>query len=145
MEESDRDLPKGYRYLREELRFEHTLLGGRMTYYITSQSFLFTAAAIARSMNWHGFYWFSGALLPLVGLAASGTILYSIHTAYGRMDAWRAKEKEFEGSHPLVVLYPERMHRRSLLFTTLMPWLFAAVWVILAALIHVFQPQAGGM
>ena len=74
-------------------------------------------------MNWQGFYWFSGALLPLVGLAASGTILYSIHTAYGRMDAWRAREKEFEGTHPLVILYPERMHRRSLLFTTLMPWL----------------------
>jgi hypothetical protein len=46
--EIDQPLPKGYTYLREELRFEHTLLGGRMTYYMTSQSFLFTAAAFRR-------------------------------------------------------------------------------------------------
>jgi hypothetical protein len=138
-------LPDGYKYLREELRFEHTLLGGRMTYYITSQSFLFTAAAIARGTNWHGFYWFSGVLLPVVGVAASVVILYSIHTAYGRMDQWRAKEKEFLGRHPLVVLYPEDKHRQSLLFTTLMPRLLLAVWLVLAALIHIFQPQSGSM
>ena len=138
-------LPEGYAYLREELRFEHTLLGGRMTYYMTSQSFLFTAAAIARSMNWHGFYWFSGALLPIVGIVASAVLLESIHAAYGRMDQWRLREKMFEGTHPLVVLYLEEKHRKSLLFTSLMPWLFLIVWPVFAVLIHVFQPQGGGM
>ena len=136
--------PAGYKYLREELRFEHTLLGGRMTYYMTSQSFLFTTAAIARTMEWRGVYWFSGVLVPLIGFAASVVLLDSIHAAYGRMDAWRAIEKEFAGRHPLVVLYPEDKHRKSLMFTTLMPWLFIAVWVVLAALIHVFQPHGGG-
>lgn len=140
-----RELPEGYKYLREELRFEHTLLGGRMTYYITSQSFLFTAAAIARATNWNGFHWFSGALIPLVGIASSAVILYSIHAAYGRMDEWRAKEKEFAGSHPLVVIFPEEKHKKSLLFTSLMPWLFLGVWVVLAVLIHAFPPQPGGM
>jgi hypothetical protein len=144
-DESSKPLPEGYEYLRGELRFEHTLLGSRMTYYMTSQSFLFTAAAIARGMHWHGFYWLSGALLPLVGITASVVLLDSIHAAYGRMDQWRAKEKGFEGKHPLVVLYPEDKHRKSLLFTTLMPWLFTGVWVVFAVLIHVFQPQAGGM
>ena len=138
-------LPEGYTYLRQELRFEHTLLGGRMTYYVTSQSFLFTAAAIARATHWHGVYWFSGVLLPLVGVVASAVLLDSIHAAYGRMDQWRAKEKLFEGRHPLIVLYPEDRHRRSLLFTTLMPWLLMGVWIAFAILIHVFQPQAGGM
>ena len=138
-------LPEGYSYLREELRFEHTLLGSRMTYYMTSQSFLFTAAAIARGMHRHGVYWLSGALLPVVGIAASLVVLFSIHAAYGRMDQWRAKEKTFEGKHPLVVVYPEDKHRTSLLFTTLMPWLFTGVWIVFAVLIHVFQPHAGGM
>jgi hypothetical protein len=137
--------PEGYTYLRQELRFEHTLLGSRMTYYMTSQSFLFTTAAIARVVHWHGVYWFSGVLVPLVGIAASGVLLFSIHAAYGRMDEWRAKEKLFEGKHPLVVLYPEDKHRKSLMFTTLMPWLLIGVWVIFAVLIHIFPPQAGGM
>ena len=141
----DKPLPEGYTYLREELRFEHTLLGGRMTYYMTSQSFLFTAAAIARGMQSHDFYWLSGALLPVVGIVASICLLYAIHAAYGRMDQWRAKEKAFEGKHPLIVLYPEDEHRKSLLFTSLMPWLFIAVWIVFAILIHIFQPQTGGM
>ncbi len=139
----DRELPRGYKYLREELRFEHTLLNARMTSYITGQSFLFTAAAVARTMNSHGFHWFSGALLPLVGVVASAITLESIRTSYGRIDAWRAAEKEFAGLHPLVILYPEGAHRRSLLFTTLMPRLFFAVWVVIAVLIHVFPPRAG--
>ena len=138
-------LPEGYTYLRQELRFEHTLLGSRMTYYMTSQSFLFTTAAIARSVQWHGVYWFSGVMVPLVGVAASGVLLFSIHAAYGRMDQWRAKERLFEGTHPLIVLYPEDKHRKSLLITTLMPWLLVAVWLALAALIHLFHPQGGGM
>ncbi len=137
--------PEGYQYLREELRFEHTLLTSRMSAYLTGQSFLFTASAIARATNWHGFYYISGCLLPLVGVSASAVVLYSIHTAYERMDQWRAREKEFEGKHPLCIYYPEDRHRKSLLFTTLMPWLFIAVWVTLALLIHVFQPQPGGM
>lgn len=144
-DERDKALPEGYTYLRQELRFEHTLLGSRMTYYMTSQSFLFTAAAIARATHWHGVYWISGVLLPLVGVAASAVLLYSIHAAYGRMDQWRAKEKLFEGRHPLVVLYPEDRHRKSLLFTTLMPWLLMGVWITFAVLIHVFQPSGGGM
>ena len=137
--------PAGYVYLREELRFEHTLLGGRMTYYMTSQSFLFTAAAIARGTHWRGVYWFSGVMLPVVGVAASAVLLDSIHAAYGRMDAWRKPEKAFAGKHPLVVLYPENKHRKSLLFTTLMPWLFMAVWLAFAILIHLFRPEAQGM
>jgi hypothetical protein len=141
----ERPLPEGYMYLRGELRFEHTLLGGRMTYYMTSQSFLFTAAAIARGMQSNGCYWLSGVLLPLVGVASSVVLLYSIHAAYERMDQWRAKEQEFEGKHPLIVLYPEDKHHKSLLFTTLMPWLLIVVWMAFAILIHVLQPQAGGM
>ena len=144
-DEISNSLPKGYTYLREELRFEHTLLGSRMTYYMTSQSFLFTAAAIGRATQWHGVYWFSGIMLPLVGVAASVVMLFSIHAAYVRMDQWRAKEKLFEGAHPLIVLYPVDKHRKSLMFTTLMPWLLTGVWIIFAVLIHVFQPQAGGM
>jgi len=136
--------PAGYLYLREELRFEHQLLGSRMTYYMTSQSFLFTTAAIARTMEWHGVYWFSGVLVPLVGVAASLVLLFAIHAAYGRLDEWRAKEKQFEGRHPLIVLYPEDKHQRSLLFTTLMPWLFIVVWLTLCVLIHLFQPHGGG-
>lgn len=103
--------PAGYLYLREELRFEHQWLGSRMTYYMTSQSFLFTTAAIARAVHRNGVYWFSGVLVPLVGIVTSAVRLNSIHAAYERMDRWREKEKPFEGTHPLVVLYPEDEHR----------------------------------
>lgn len=145
MDDEDGKPPAGFLYLREELRFEHQLLGSRMTYYMTSQSFLFTTAAIARSVQWHGVYWFSGIMVPLVGIASSAVLLFSIHAAFGRLDQWRAKEKQFEGKHPLIVLYPEDKHRKSLLFTILMPWLLIGVWLALAVLIHVFEPQGGGM
>lgn len=111
---------------------------------MASQSFLFTTAAIARIMEWHGVHWFSGVLVPLVGIAASLVLLLSIQAAYERLDGWRAKEKVFEGQHPMVVLYPDTKHRRSLLFTTLMPWLFITVWLVVAVLIHLFQPHDGG-
>lgn len=96
-DENGMTLPEGYTYLRRELRFEHTLLGSRMTYYMTSQSFLFTAAAIARATHWHGVYWFSGIMIPIVGVASSAVLPFSIRAAYQRLDQWRAKEKLFEG------------------------------------------------
>lgn len=145
MDDQNGKPPAGYLYLREELRFEHTLLGSRMTYYMTSQSFLFTTAAIARSVQWNGVYWFSGVMVPLVGLASSAVLLFTIYAAFGRLDQWRVKEKQYEGKHPLIVLYPEDKHRKSLMFTTLMPWLLMGVWATLAVLIHVFKPQGGGM
>lgn len=137
--------PAGYLYLREELRFEHQLLGARLASYMTSQSFLFTAAAIARGVQWNGVYWFSGVLVPVVGVAASAVLLFSIHAAYGRMREWRRRERDFVGKHPLVVVSPEAEHRKGLLFTTLMPWLLTGVWLVLAVLVHVFRPTAGGV
>jgi hypothetical protein len=70
-------------------------------------------------------------------------MLAVIRAANLRIDEWRANEKAFAG-HPLVVLYSDRDHARSLLFATLMPGLFLGVWVALAVLINVFQPQSGG-
>jgi hypothetical protein len=72
-------------------------------------------------------------------------LLQSVHAAYARLDEWRTREKLFEGRHPLIVLYPEAKHRKSLVFTSLMPWLFLVVWPVFALLIHLFQPQGGGM
>jgi hypothetical protein len=143
-DESDKP-PAGYLYLREELRFEHTLLGSRMTYYMTSQSFLFATAAIARAVQWHGVYWFSGIMVLPVGVATSAVLLFTTYAAFGRLDQWRAKEKQFEGKHPLIPLYPANKHRKSLLFTILMPWLLIGVWLALAVLIHLIKPQGGGM
>lgn len=89
--------PAGYLYLREELRFERQWLGSRMTYYMTSQSFLLTTAAIARAVDWNGVYWFSMGLVSLVGIAASAVRLNSIHAAYERMDRWRAEGEAVRG------------------------------------------------
>lgn len=44
-----------------------------------------------------------------------------------------------------MVLYTEDQHRKSLLFTILMPLLLIGVWLVLAVLIHMFEPQGGGM
>src|SRR5262245_41120374 len=45
------------------------------------------------------------------------------------------------GKHPLIALFPAAMRQPSLLFTTVMPWLFLGVGVALAALYQVFQPS----
>ena len=62
-----------------EIQAEHTLISHRLNWYVTSQSFLFTAYAIAGGVNeWRTFFQYG---MPLVGVALSVLALMAIWSA----------------------------------------------------------------
>jgi hypothetical protein len=80
-------LADALRSLREDIQAEHTLIAGRVTWYVTSQAFLLTA--YATSWNAH-FGWpeFFHRVLPVAALALSVVILASISAATWAQDVY---------------------------------------------------------
>ena len=68
--------------MRAEIQAEHTLLGTRMTWLVTSQAFLMTAYATASSVN-HTKHWtaFFQNGLPLLGFLLSLCAVFGIVAA----------------------------------------------------------------
>jgi hypothetical protein len=73
--------------LREDIQAENTLIGGRVTWYVTSQAFLLTAYATSWNAN---FIWpsFFHSVLPLAGIVLSATILVSVYAATWAQDVY---------------------------------------------------------
>ncbi|MEI7949434.1 MAG: hypothetical protein WCI66_04240 [Gammaproteobacteria bacterium] len=73
--------------LREDIQAEHTLIAGRVTWYVTSQAFLLTAYAQSWNAN---FVWpqFFHDTLPLAAIALSAVILASTYAATWAQDAY---------------------------------------------------------
>src|SRR5256885_16413110 len=97
---SDLDPRFIYQNLREEIRAEHSLIANRLTWYVTSQSFLVTAFAISRGAGFIWFHWFSTLLLPLIGLISSALIFPSILGACETIKLWHHKQGELFQHHP---------------------------------------------
>jgi hypothetical protein len=75
------------RSLREDIQAEHTLIAGRVTWYVTSQAFLLTAYAT----SWNsGFLWpsFFHQVLPVAAIVLSVLILASIYAATWAQDVY---------------------------------------------------------
>lgn len=73
--------------LREDIRAEDTLIASRVTWYVTSQSFLLTAYAASWQAN---FLWpaFFHVVLPLAAIALSAVIFSSIYAATWAQDVY---------------------------------------------------------
>jgi hypothetical protein len=59
-----------YELIDQEVHREHNLISNRMTWYVTSQSFLMAAFAVSGSSN-HKFEWLSKPFLPVLGILTS--------------------------------------------------------------------------
>src|SRR5437870_13920101 len=88
-----------YQNIRDEIRAEHTLIANRLTWYVTSQSFLVTAFAISRASGFTWFHWFSTLLLPFVGFVSSALIFPSILGASATIELWHQKQRQFFERH----------------------------------------------
>src|SRR5437588_11908271 len=88
-----------YQNIREEIRAEHALVANRLTWYVTSQSFLVTAFAISRGNGFAWFHWFSTLLLPLVGFVSSALIFPSILGACSTIKLWHDKQRTLFEQH----------------------------------------------
>jgi hypothetical protein len=56
--------------LQSEIQSEHNLIANRMTWYVTSQSFLMAAFAISGGKD-YSFKWLANHFIPCLGLATS--------------------------------------------------------------------------
>ncbi len=120
-----------FTFLREEVRFEHRLVGQRISWYVGSQAFLVTAFAIAASgVRPSATNWFSYGLLPLLGIILSGLICPAATSASRRIEElWNYLDR-----YDTVDLMPPRhrlQHQSSLWFPRYTPFVFLAFWAFL--------------
>lgn len=125
-----------YEKIREEIRAEYSLIASRLTWFVTSQSFLVSAFAISRANGFTWFSWFSTLLLPSVGLLLTGLTLPSIAGACRTIDAWHQKQRCFFADHPDFsnIFELQRalwVEQQGLLLPQLLPLLFAAFWLVI--------------
>ncbi len=125
-----------YQQIRDEIHSEHALLSNRLTWYVTSQSFLVTAFTISRANGFTWYPWFASLLLPAIGFCASTVILPSIIAAcetirlwHERQDAFFARHEEYRAAFQLI--RSRWIDSRGLLFPRLMPILFGSLWLII--------------
>ncbi len=78
--------------LREDIQAENTLIASRVTWYVTSQSFLLTAYATSWNANfrWSAFF---HEFLPLAAIALSAVIWASISAATWAQDVYLREQK----------------------------------------------------
>ncbi len=125
-----------YQAIRDEIRAEHNLIANRLTWFVTSQSFLVSAFAISRGNNFTWFHWFSTTLLPLLGFVSAALVLPSILGAIATIKLWHEKLHRFFEMHPdlkaaLALKRPPWIENRGLLFPKMMPLLFATFWLVI--------------
>ena len=125
-----------YQHIREEIRGEHSLITNRLTWYVTSQSFLVTAFAISRGSGFTWHHWFSTTLLPLVAFVNSLLILPSIVGARKTIKLWHEKQTGFfqRNQEFKIAFNLQRaswIESQGLLFPTVVPLGFAVFWLVI--------------
>ena len=81
-----------YELVDQEVHREHSLISHRMTWYVTSQSFLMAAFAVSSSQN-HSFKWLSTLFLPILGILTSLITLGSLIAALVAMSEFKEQKK----------------------------------------------------
>ncbi len=122
------------KFIREEIRFQHNLLGARATLLVTSESFLFTAFAVASrgSQNSQSLDWFLHWLLPCVGLSISLLSIPSILGAINRITGQRELLARYSLEEILCFgdCWDRIVHKSSLGFSGFLPIVFLVAWVV---------------
>jgi hypothetical protein len=133
-----------FQYFRSEVQHEHSLLMGRVTWYITCQSFLLTVYAITYS-NSKGPNWFSNLLLPSLAIIVSFLSYFMIQGATKTIDMWGKLRFKLVSDNSKLnpVLIPrwrsnapkdDPIHLRALWFPQFISILFVVIWVLIAYL-----------
>ena len=133
-----------FRYFRDEIKHEYTLLTGRVTWYITCQSFLLTVYAISYA-NSGGRNWFSNFFLPPFSITVTLLALNMINGATITILMWSDMRRHLITANPrlnsvIITRWrrPENnddaIHLRSLWFPKLIPTLFIVAWALIAIL-----------
>jgi uncharacterized membrane protein YhdT len=136
-----------FKYFREEIQHEHTLLMGRVTWYITCQSFLLTVYGITYS-NSRGPNWFSNILLPILGISVTFLALNMIQGATLTIKMWSEMRVDLINNYPELdpVLitrwrsnsngqnHKDAIHVKALWFPRFIPMIFLITWILISYL-----------
>jgi hypothetical protein len=140
-------------FFHKEGQFEHQLIANRMTWYVTSQSFLMAAFAASGS-NQNTLKDLFGWFIPLLGIVISVIIWISLRAADLSMKKLKIAEKEIitkiiqklkenpqstelqEWKELQKVWYADHdhIHFQGMLPPRIIPGLFTGAWLILLAL-----------
>ena len=144
------------KFYRAEIMHEFGLLSGRVSTYVTSQSFLtiaYTSAMGNSNPRWGAlFTLIFPCALALLGIMLSLRARDAIEAAVETITLWHAKQRQlFEADATMDAYRIQRtgadtpgalvdaVHRRSLAFSRLMPRIFLLAWCVfglLAAWLH---------
>lgn len=121
------------KFMREEIRFQHTLLSNRISSLLASEAFLFTAFAISRGSQTSGqLVWFWHWLLPVSGAALAFLALPSVWGAIDRTSEQRELLQQYDlsGILPATDKWDRMRHSLSLAFSLICPIFIGVLWII---------------
>jgi hypothetical protein len=125
------------KFIREEIRFQHGLLGVRISWLLAAEAFFFTAFAISRGSqlcNELIFFW--KYTVPIAAGSIAFLALPAIWAAIDRIGEQRRLLHNYELADilPLGNRWDAIMHFVSLAFAILVPVLFIVAWVFVGCL-----------
>lgn len=135
-------------FYRDEVKFEFSLLGQRLAWYVTCQSFLLTSFTISFNNKFSSTNWLQYVIIS-IGLLTSILIWPAVDGAHKTIKMYMRKKREFlkENDSELKCLKIPRdyysieedgIHASSMCFSWIMPLLFIIIWIIIFTLNIIF-------
>jgi len=116
--------------IRDEVKFQHNLVGTRISWFVSAQAFLVTPFAICvanQPMPRTFLLAFVG--ISCIGIALSLLIVEGVWQAIRRIEQQHVRIQAYETDHLLGPLDPVGQ-KKSLRFAMWVPWVFFIFWVI---------------
>jgi hypothetical protein len=117
------------RFIREEVKFQHTLIGTRISWFVGAQAFLVTPFAICVSNSLSRTWPLAFVGIPFLGIALSLLIVQGIQQAIRRIEEQHSRMKVYSTEHLMGPADPVGQ-KRSLQFARWVPWIFFSFWVV---------------
>jgi hypothetical protein len=126
------------RFIREEVKFQHTLIGTRISWFVGAQAFLVTPFAICISNQLSRTWPLAFVGIPFLGIALSSLIVQGIKQAIRRIEEQHALMRAYPTEH--IIGPPDPIgQNRSLQFARWIPWIFLSFWIVVVLIgIHLW-------
>jgi hypothetical protein len=135
-----------FRYFRSEIQYEHQMLMGRVTWFITCQSFLVAAYTVSYTRLGQP-NWFSNRALPVLAVMISFLAYFMIEGAANTIDQWNGLRRSLVNvaagsAHGMDSILIRRwrsgshrwdfVHMSALWFPRLIPFVFMVFWLVIS-------------
>jgi hypothetical protein len=119
-------------FIRDEVKFQHNLIGTRVSWFVSSQAFLVTPFAICVANQQSIPHTFPLAFIgiPFLGIALSLLIVPAVQIAIRRIEEQHTRIQAYQTDHLLGPPDPIG-HKKSLRFACWAPWIFFTFWLVI--------------